>query len=220
MMATLSIKLFFIALASGFVSALLPGASRKRAVWPKITLATAAMLALMFAVQSAQPGVLPLFARDPSLVQRGQLWRAITALFFQDGGLAGFLFNLVILLLIGTVAERRLGANRWLLTYLGGGVISEFLALAWQPHGAGNSVACFALAGALVTFYANRKLSVWQIAVRLAGIAAGIGLIVMKDIHGLAFGVGTVLGILFAIRESRRAASGPASETANLAAQP
>ena len=177
------------------------------------------MLAVMFAVQSVQPGVLPLFARDSSLVERAQLWRAITALFFQDGGLAGFFFNLVILLLIGTVAERSLGWRRWLLTYLGGGIISEFLALAWQPHGAGNSVACFALAGALVNFYANRKPSVWQIAVRLAGAAAGIGLIVMKDVHGLAFGVGTVFGIFNTVRESQRAANGPASGTAHLVEQ-
>src|SRR6266498_652308 len=97
----------------------------------------AAMVALTSGMQLGARTRLPVLAREPSLVERGQLWRAVTALFVQDGGVAGFFFNLVILLLIGAVAERRWGATRWLLAYLGGGMISEFLALAWQPHGAG-----------------------------------------------------------------------------------
>ena len=214
-MSEFSIKLYFIALGAGLASAFLPGGNRKHRSWPVVTLVMAAMVASMFAA----PRILPLLARDPAPIDRGQLWRAITALFVQDGGVAGFLFNLAALLLIGRVAERRWGTARWLMTYLGGGIVAEFLALAWQPHGAGNSVACFALAGGLTTYFVQRHPLPLQIVVRAVGLAAGAALIATRDIHGLAYGVGAIFGILFAIHD-RNVANSRASAQAVLAEQP
>jgi rhomboid protease GluP len=173
---------------------------------PLLTYAVATVLVAMFALQLAQPTILPLLRREAALVQQAQLWRAVSALFVQDGGAFGFAFNLALLVLIGTVAERNWGRGRWLLVYLGGGIATEFLALLWQPQGAGNSIACFALAGALVTYSPSGGPKPLPAAIRLAGLAAGAGLVVLFDIHGMAFALGAVAGAVFTIRD-RRAAS-------------
>ena len=76
---------------------------------PVATLATAVIVAMMVAAQLAIPPLLPLLDRAPSMLQSGELWRALTALFVQDYGLTGALFNLATLLILGSVAEKRLG---------------------------------------------------------------------------------------------------------------
>lgn len=58
-----------------------------------------------------------------------------------------------IALLVIIVAEKRLGSPTWLAVYFGGGIITEFLALAWQPY-------------------------------------AAAALLLVRDIHGLAYGTG------------------------------
>jgi rhomboid protease GluP len=205
--ATLPLVLYLVALGSartaGLMQARADGRPRRR---PWLTYAMAGALIAMFALQLAQPTILPLLRREPALVQQTQLWRAVGALFVQDGGALGFAFNLALLVLIGAVAERNWGKGRWLLVYLGGGIATEFLALAWQPQGAGNSIACFALAGALITYSPSGGPRPLLAAIRLAGLVAGAGLIVLFDIHGMAFALGAVAGAAFTIRDRRAAA--------------
>lgn len=178
-----------LTLSAGAAAGLLPP-GRLRPPW--ITLAVAALTAAGFAVQLASPHLLALLARDPALLTRGQLWRAVTALFFQDGAVTGVVSNLTVLLLLGAIAETQLDRLRWLAVYFGGGVLTEFLALAWQPHGAGNSIACFALAGAL-TLRGAERASWWCLAPRLTALASGLALLLMRDIHGIGFFAGAAL---------------------------
>jgi predicted exporter len=70
--------------------------------FPRATFTVAVIVAAMFAAQYARPNLLPLLAREPSMWQNAQLWRALTALFVQDSGLAGALFNLATLLILGS----------------------------------------------------------------------------------------------------------------------
>ena len=142
-------------------------------------------------------------ATPTTTLLEGQLWRAVTALFVQDGGLAGGLFNLVLLLAIGPLAEVRLGSRRWATAYFGGGIVTEFLALAWQPHGAGNSIACFALAGTLVVTAAVRKRGWMPIGVALVAVAGALTLLATRDIHGLGFVAGAAIGVGFVLRDRR-----------------
>jgi rhomboid protease GluP len=196
---------FIVVLASGFAAGVFQrGIARSHRAWPTITPAMVAVLALMFAAQLASPGLLFLLGRDPALVEQGQLWRAVTALFVQDGGWPGAIFNLTCLSLLGAVAERRWGTSQWLLVYFGGGITTEFLALAWQPHGAGNSVAYFALAGALTTHHLNGRLGAIQILIRIVGFSAGAALVLSHDIHGLAYWIGAILGGVLTIQDRRR----------------
>jgi membrane associated rhomboid family serine protease len=94
------------------------------------------------------PGMLERWQRTPQGLH-GDWWRILTALLVQDGGVAGTISNLVFLLVLGAMAEQVLGAGRWLVCYFGAGLVGELAGYAWQPSGAGNSVAICGLAGAL-----------------------------------------------------------------------
>lgn len=63
--------------------------------------------------------------RDYSRFLAGEWWRLITPLFVQDGGVTGSLFNLVSLFLVGCVAERHWGSQRWLIIFFVGGIRRE-----------------------------------------------------------------------------------------------
>ena len=95
------------------------------------------------------PGMLEGWQRTPQGLH-GDWWRSFTALLVQDGGVAGSISNLVFLLVLGAMAEQVLGAGRWLVCYLGAGLVGELAGYVWQPRGAGNSVAICGLAGALI----------------------------------------------------------------------
>jgi len=167
---------------------------------PRATIVVALSLTAMFAAQLAIPNLLPWLERSPALIEKAQLWRAVTALFVQDGGTAGAVFNLVILLVVGVIVEQRLGPANWSILYFGGAIITEFLALPWQPHGAGNSVACFALAGGMIAHDAGKTRTSVQFIVRLAGLFAGLALLWMRDIHGIGFLAGIVIEMALTIQ--------------------
>ena len=187
----------FAAICVALGAALIAGrlqtpAARVSVRFSTATWATCVIVAALFAAQLAVPSLLPLLARDPSMWQGGQLWRAISALFVQDYGVVGALVNLAALLIVGSMAEKRLGSVIWLVVYFGGGVVTEFLALMWQPHGAGNSIACFALAGALTLRAIERTPGVMQLFVCIAGMTAAVALLLLRDIHGLGYWAGIV----------------------------
>jgi membrane associated rhomboid family serine protease len=94
------------------------------------------------------PGMLEAWQRTPQGLH-GDWWRTFTALLVQDGGVVGTISNLAFLLVLGAVAEQVLGPGRWLVCYFGAGLVGELAGYAWQPRGAGNSVAICGLAGAL-----------------------------------------------------------------------
>jgi len=129
-------------------------ASPRRAATPRtfplLTLCVTGVTAVVSGIGLAVDPVLFALRRDAGAVSDGQLWRLLTALLVQDGGIAGTVFNLLGLLAVGTAAERRLGRRDWALAYLVGGVTGELVGWAgWQPVGAGNSVGVCGLAGAV-----------------------------------------------------------------------
>ena len=94
-----------------------------------------------------RPEVLAALQRTPEGLD-GDWWRSFTALSVQDGGVVGTVSNLAFLLVLGTLAEQVLGSRRWLVCYFGAGLAGELAGYAWQPRGAGDSVAICGLAGA------------------------------------------------------------------------
>jgi len=187
----------------GLVSGRLQG-QRRLSRFPWASAGTLVLVAAMLALQLRHPALLDRLARAPALTE-GQVWRVVTALFVQDGGLAGGMFNFLLLLAIGPLAESRLGPSRWAIAYFGGGMVTEFLALAWQPRGAGNSIACFALAGALVVTAAARRRGWLPIGVVAVTAAAAFALLAARDIHGIGFFAGAAIGAGFALRDRRPA---------------
>jgi membrane associated rhomboid family serine protease len=68
----------------------------------------------------------------------GDWWRTFTALLVQDGGVAGTISNLAFLLVLGAMAEQVLGVGRWLVCYLGAGLVGELAGLGGSQAGRGT----------------------------------------------------------------------------------
>jgi membrane associated rhomboid family serine protease len=73
---------------------------------PYATLLLTSAIAIPTTLQFFFPAILQMFERDYERFLAGDWWRLITALFVQDGGVSGSVFNLVSLLLAGTIAEK------------------------------------------------------------------------------------------------------------------
>ena len=136
--------------------------------FPVLTAAVTTVTAATNLVQFTVPGVLERFERTPAGLH-GDWWRTVTALFVQDGGIAGTVSNLLFLVLIGTVAEQTLSRPRWLVQYFAVGLASEFVGYLWQPVGGGNSTAICGLSGAvaLALWRRDSRLPAWSAAVTL-----------------------------------------------------
>ncbi len=71
-------------------------------------------------------------------------------LLVHDGGWPHLAANAAALVVVGVSVERAFGRRLWLALYLAGGLAGELAGYAWQPRGAGNSVAVCGLAGGLL----------------------------------------------------------------------
>ena len=161
--------------------------------FPVATLVVAILTIAGFAVQSTVPGALDAFQRNGTAIAGGEGTRLFTALFFQDGGMAGFVSNLAGLLIIGALAEQVVSRRAWVGFYFVPALACEAIALAWQPIGAGNSVAWLGLASALFFLAIRQRSDRRLLAVGLVGLAIGMGLSIMENIHGPAILLGVVL---------------------------
>ncbi len=142
--------------------------------------------AIMAAWQLLDPAVLPALGRDPDALAHGEWWRVLSPLLVQSDGWPQIVANLFFLAVIGYFAERRFGPARWLVLYLTAGIVGQLAGYAWDPHGAGNSVAIFGLVGGLLAAAANdqaggqtiRETSPVAVAAGVAWIASVAGLAV------------------------------------------
>lgn len=160
---------------------------------PLATLLLVVTVALPTTLQFFFPAILSALQRDYLRFMSGEWWRVITPLFVQDGGIAGSIFNLVSLLLVGWVAERLWGSRRMIAIFFVGGLVGEVVAFAWQPIGAGNSVGNFSLAASVaVTCLAPQAGRITRV-IALLALGADAVLIVHKDIHGAAALAGVIL---------------------------
>jgi membrane associated rhomboid family serine protease len=143
---------------------------------PLLTLGVLAVTAVTGLAQVADPGLLTRLERIPAELH-GDWWRVATALFVQDGGVAGAVSNLAFLGLIGVAAEQVLSRPRWLLHYFGIGLAVEVLAYSWQPTGAGNSIAVCGLAGGVgvACLRGDSRLPAYSVAALLIWCGALLG---------------------------------------------
>jgi rhomboid protease GluP len=158
------------------------------------------------------PSLLGYLERDRTAIGDGQVWRLLTSLVVQDGGLAGSIFNLVCLAVVGAVAERVWGARRWAAVALASGAAAQLWGLVVQPVGAGNSVAVFGLAAsvAAVALMCGNRATRIPAAVSLL---VAVALLLTGDIHGGAAAVGAAVGFILASVDRRAVRQAQARDT-------
>ncbi|SCG61970.1 rhomboid family intramembrane serine protease [Micromonospora humi] len=151
------------------------------------------------------PALLGQLGRDRAAIGDGQVWRLVTSLVVQDGGVAGSVFNLAALAVVGVVAERVWGAGRWAVVALASGVLAQVWGLVVQPVGAGNSVAVFGLAASVAVVAVRSGDRVGRL-LGVASLLVAVALLVAGDIHGGAAVVGAAVGTVLTAtdRRSRR----------------
>lgn len=178
--------------------------ARRSSAFPRFTVGALLIVGVPTVLQlTVAPHLLPLLERDADLIAHGEVWRLVTALVVQDGGVSGAVFNLVALLVVGLVAERRLGSRNALIAASVGAVAGELWGLAVQPIGAGSSVAVFGLAGAVAVSALLARDNLGRILAVIA-LAAGVGLILLQDIHGGAAGAGALVGAALSLGSHRK----------------
>jgi rhomboid protease GluP len=170
-----------------------------RLIWrrpvPPVAAGLVVLMIAMAIAQTVHPAIIGALERDPD---GGWWWRCVTALLVQSSGTPQILFNLAALAAVTPVAARTLG-NRWTLTvYLVTGVTSHLVSeAAWQPTGAGDSVAICGLVGALALYYllrgTRRELRLVLALIPLAGVV----LCALTNNHGVGVLAGCVFGVVF-----------------------
>jgi membrane associated rhomboid family serine protease len=166
---------------------------RRDAWFAYLTFSVAGVTAVSGLIGLAVPSWEENLRRDPTLIADGQWYRLVTSLVVQDGGAFGLVFNVGTLLVLGILAERRLGRWRWLVLYLGGAAAGQAMGYLAGTVGAGNSIANLGLAGGLIAAFARHRA--WRIDAALsAAVALLIGLTALPSETARA--VGLVLAVV------------------------
>lgn len=169
--------------------------------WPVATISALAVTACFTTAQFIWPTVLEALRRDGPRFHNGQYWRLFTPILVHDDGWQQITFNFTAIAIVGCIVERIYGPWRWLLFYLAAGLTGEIAGYAWQPQGAGASVAGAGLLGALLTWLVTKPRLPWPARVGgVCGLLAAAMLTSFNDIHGPPILMGTVLASEFMIR--------------------
>ncbi|UAJ09749.1 rhomboid family intramembrane serine protease [Glacieibacterium megasporae] len=179
-------------------------AATRRQALPVLTISLASLVAAGLLGQLVYPTLLALFGRNAGAIRSGEWYRVVTSLFVQDHWLIGGLFNVTMMVVVGRIAESRFGRLHWSLIYFGGGVLTELIALRWQPIGAGNSIAYMSLAGALLVSTLKDARSLRPRLSGVIGLMIAVALCCRYDIHGAAVLIGAAYAaVALGIRPTR-----------------
>lgn len=169
-----------------------------RAVYPRW--ATFLLLGLVAApslLGLIWPDLLETMQRDPArITQQHEVWRLLSALFVQDGGVVGLAFNLTLLFLLAPLAEAVWGSPATVLLFVLGGILVNVGQVALGTVGAGNSLANLVLGSSVsvvALWRAGRRDRV-ATALALGVLLLAVALYLTGDYHWLAVLVGTVVG--------------------------
>jgi hypothetical protein len=168
----------------------------------RVPVATPALIGLVLLtafVQNVWPAWLPALRRDPLAFAVGEWWRLPAALFAYDDGAVQISSILAGLAVLGIIGEPVFGPLRWLAIWCVAGLGGQAVGLAWQPVGAGSSVAVAGLLGAVATWALLPRTAMPLFArAGPALVFAGAAILcLLRDIHGPPVFVGAGLALVF-----------------------
>jgi rhomboid protease GluP len=165
----------------------------KAAGLPIVTISVLAVTGIVTALQFPFPAVLHALQRTPGVLRHNQWWRLITPLFVHADGWRQIAFNFPAILILGVIVEHLFTRRQWLVLYFVPGIIGELAGYAWQPNGAGASVAGAGLLGALAAWlWLNRTIQGRAGALFL--MIGAVSLTFSRDIHGPPILAGFCIG--------------------------
>ncbi|GEL22076.1 hypothetical protein PSU4_10300 [Pseudonocardia sulfidoxydans NBRC 16205] len=139
-------------------------------------------------------------SRRPDLIRDGQVWRLLTSVTVQDGGLSGTVSNLVWLAVLAPLAVHVWGPRRATGLFVFG-VVAFNVMTTWvfPSPGGGNSAAMFFLMATTTALLVLRRRHPLPVAVAALVAVIGVVLVVRDDAHGLVMLGGLVAGGIVAV---------------------
>lgn len=86
----------------------------------------------------------------------GQWWRLITSIFLH-AGIPHLTVNMIALLIVGCIVEEKIGSKRYIITFMGSGMISALFTMT-HTHGAvGASGAIYGIIGGMIVIFLKER---------------------------------------------------------------
>ena len=136
---------------------------RRMRRFPPLTSALIAVLATMFAAEvvfealDSPEAIVAAGALVRDEVERGQLWRLVTAIFLH-GGVDHLVSNAIGLFILGMVCEHAWGRGQFFALFMTSGVAGSLLSMVLEPGpSVGASGAIFGLQGAAIVLFRRHR---------------------------------------------------------------
>jgi len=163
--------------------------------WPLLTISIVVITGIFTSVQFIYPPLLFALRRTPGALSQHEWWRLITPILVHDGGWRQIAFNFPATLIAGAIVERFYTRGEWLGLYLLGAVVGELAGFAWQPDGAGNSVAGAGLLGGIAVWLLCLKLMPARVGASIL-LGGALVLTLLRDLHGPPLLAGACAGAI------------------------
>jgi hypothetical protein len=145
----------------------------------------------------------------------GEYWRFLTSIFLH-GDLIHLLYNLFALLFFGLVLEKLISSNRFLLIFLGSGILANIISVNFYTSSLGASGAIYGILGCLAII--RPMMMVWAFGLIMPLFAAA-GLWIIADMlrtigffgetnigsiaHLSGIAIGIFIGLIIKLTESK-----------------
>lgn len=163
-----------------------------------------AICIVVFVLQLLIPGFTETLLLDSSAYS--QVWRFVTSIFLH-GDIMHIAYNLFALILFGSILEKLIGSNKFLLVFLVTGILANIISVNFYDSSLGASGAIFGVIGALIIV--RPMLVVWAfglpmpifiagilwVGVDLLGVLSPSNVANIAHLSGMFFGL--ILGLLF-----------------------
>ena len=176
-----------------------------RELWLSISLLS--LTTIITSLQFFIPEIVPALNRDRQGLLSGEMWRLITPLFIQPGGIWQCVFNGLFFISFVPIAERLYGRGV-LLIYFATGIVGQMVNFYWETTpgglasaGGGSSTALYGTKGSLVMYILiNRRLfPKGYVLIPIAVFSSAAVLILFEDGHAPPLLLGGMLGLLLRV---------------------